>query len=210
LPSQSDAAAAWPLPETSGDAEPPSVPPIVETLVARPRASLALVDGTVVASVENGPGLAGDLSMPQGQVLNVMVLGHATWANETSGRIGFYLVVQQRIDGEWATVGMDGVGGFRAEPSLAKGRVVVAIRFDEPGRQSLRAIVRSLAEPDPKEGTAGSAMAQRLDVLEIQVDVFPASIGASTIADGPIRRQSEGWLASDPPDLSEMLAVLSD
>ncbi len=180
--------------------------PAVETLVAEPEVSLYRSGDQTVGSVDSACRAAFELSIPQGQTLMVQLQGQAHWSDGARGRIGFALVVQERHQDGWRTIGLDGVGEVRTGPSEAKGYAVVPVTFGEPGAHTLRALVRSVGAPMEAESQGGPGTVD-CGVVTIEVSVSATVDPAPEPATPPDPPVGEEWLAPAPPQLASADAV---
>lgn len=184
--------------------------PVVETLVAEPTAIIERDDDGIRASAENAARSDFELAVPQNQVLMVALRGQAHWADQTSGRIGFYLCLQVRIEDAWTTIGLDGAGDARTGPSAAKGRPVVPVVFPTPGDHRLRAIIRTVVELSRSSADSKQETAEDLDQVMIDVAVLAAPNLAPQIANRPAIPEGDAWLPRDVPQIQDTLPQLPD
>jgi len=189
----------------TGSAKPSVCPPIVETLVAEPHATIQQSQKGQTASVENRARTAFELSMPQGHTLMIDLLGQADWSEDAQGRIGFYLAVQRQIDGEWRTIGSDGVSGTRTGQTSARGRAVVPVLLKQAGTHRLRAVVWSVADPSHDAHVSSCPPAEARDTVQIIIVVLAGQKPSVQPTGQPSLPRDDGWLQPDPPCLDEML-----
>lgn len=178
---------------------------VVETLVAEPTATLDPNTGDTGASATNGARSDFDLLVFQNQTLMINLLGRASWSQTGQGRLGFYLVVQMLTDGDWTTLGSDGVSDTRSGPSSAKGRAVVPVQFSTSGQFRLRAVVRSVAEPTGLRAESNHDVAIQNDIVHIDIEVLAAPNLMPQDTNRPTVPQDDGWLQPDPPPVADMV-----
>jgi hypothetical protein len=164
-------------------------PPIVETIVAEPRASIVRRDSETVFLADNAPREALALEIPQGHALLICLAGRAQWSEGTQGRIGFYLTIQEfaggqasgapdAAAGDWVTLGSTGTSGTYSGEFMATGRLRIPVLLDRAGIRRLRASLRCIAQP-PRQETAdvtGPEGAEDQDAVEIVVTVLPGPL----------------------------------
>lgn len=182
-----------------------SARPALETLVAEPTASFGQRDGQIVATLDNGARPAYDLSVPQGHTLMVNLFGEVRWSDAAAGHVGFYLVVQRQTGEDWETVGSDGASGGRTGQDIVRARLRVPVVCRRPGRQQIRAILWSTAQPSGTSQAEPGPDAEARDQVDVTLVVLEGPDPASEVASVSAAPSGPGWLDWDPPDLDEIL-----
>ncbi|MBN1344237.1 MAG: hypothetical protein JXQ73_16240 [Phycisphaerae bacterium] len=142
--------------------------------MAEPTASIARTDVGTSATVESNAKPNLELTIPQGHLLVIGLVGQASWSSQAEGHVGFYLVVSHQLDGEWIPLGSDGAAGSRQGPSSARGRAIVPMAFDKPGVYQLRVVVHTIAVTEDSAGS--SQPTEDRDELEIILTVLPGPL----------------------------------
>ncbi len=191
--------------DPAGQTDPTMPSPIVESLVAEPRTAIESSDDGDIGLADSAGRPAFELTMPQGHTLMMLVQGCADWSDETSGRIGVYVLVQHWRDSDWVTIGSGGVGGWRVGPTSARAQVAVPVCLDEPGTHYLRAIVLSVADPHPERETPHRARAEDRDVVRIDIVVLPIDGPAPQSVEPPSIPQEDAWIQPDSVPIADMM-----
>jgi len=191
--------------DAAGQPDPAMPSPIVETLVAEPRTVIESSDDGGVGFADSAGRPAFELTMPQGHTLMMHAQGRARWSDEAGGRIGVYLLVQRRTHDDWFTIGSGGVSGSRVGPTSALAQVAVPVCLDEPGTHHLRAIVLSVADPQPERDTPHRASTEDRDVVSVDIVVLPAAGPAPQPVEAPPIPQDDAWLQPDSVPIADMM-----